>query len=57
MNILNLLINLSKPTSLTVNTLYKGSNRINNVGDGLEEYLKEAIAGTFDFADVIAKST
>lgn len=48
MNILNLLINLSKITDLKVNTLYKGSNRINNVGDGLEEYLKEAIAGTFD---------
>lgn len=48
MNILNMLINLSKNNNLKVNTLYKGSNRINNVGDGLEEYLKEAIAGTFE---------
>lgn len=48
MNILNMLINLSNIDDFKVNTLYKGSNRINNVGDGLEEYLKEAISGTFE---------
>ena len=47
MNILNMLINLSKVSDLKINSLYKGSNRINNVGDGLEEYLKEALSGTF----------
>lgn len=52
MNILNMLINLSKIDDLTVNSLYKGSNRINNVGDGLEEYLKEAISGTFSLETV-----
>jgi len=43
-----MLINLSNIDDFKVNTLYKGSNRINNVGDGLEEYLKEAISGTFE---------
>lgn len=47
MTVLNMLINLSQTNNLQVNSLYKGSNRMNNVGDGLEEYLKEAISGTF----------
>lgn len=54
MNILNMLINLSKVNDFEVNTLYKGSNRVNNVGDGLEEYLKEAISGTFEL-EVVEK--
>lgn len=48
MSVLDIIINLSNTRDLKINSLYKGSNRINNVGDGLEEYLKEAIAGTFD---------
>ncbi len=51
MNILSLIINLSKNKTLKVNSLYKGSNRINNIGDGLEEYIKEAISGTFDLEE------
>lgn len=48
MNILRLMVNLAKMENWKIQELYKGGNRINNIGDGLEEYLKDAFANTFD---------
>lgn len=47
-NIIDAIINLVnyKSNSLLENTA--GNNRANNSGDGLEEYVKDLFAGTFD---------
>ncbi|KXK26869.1 MAG: NgoPII restriction endonuclease [candidate division WS6 bacterium OLB20] len=41
MNILNALINLSKRDTYKIDELYEGNNRINNVGDALEYFIKD----------------
>jgi hypothetical protein len=47
-NILKAFINTVKSYHASVSTLTHGNNRANNMGDGLEEYIKNVFAGTMD---------
>lgn len=47
-NIIDAIINLVKNPALSLKDVYTNKNRANNVGDALEEYVKDLFAGTFD---------
>ena len=47
-NIIDAIINLVKNPVLSLKDVYTNKNRANNVGDALEEYVKDLFAGTFD---------
>ena len=46
MNIINAIINLINTTSRCVMNNTDGSNRANNMGEGLEKYIKDIFANT-----------
>lgn len=48
MNIINAIIRLVDKPILELQSYYIGNNRANNVGDALEEYIKDLFADTFD---------
>lgn len=51
MNIVNAIINMvNNPVTQLVN-YYQGRNRANNVGDALEEYIKDLFANSFDLPE------
>ena len=50
-NILKAFINIINNYQTTVNKLIGGNNRANNMGDGLEEYIKNAFANTINETD------
>jgi hypothetical protein len=50
-NILKAFINIINNYQTTVNAFTSGSNRANNMGDGLEEYIKNAFANTINETD------
>ena len=45
-NILEAIFNIVAANTLDVHNSYAGKNRINNVGEGLETYIKDAFANT-----------
>jgi hypothetical protein len=47
-NILKAFANIVNNYQINVNTITTGSNRANNMGDGLEEYIKNAFASTIN---------
>lgn len=51
MNIINAIINLINNPIIKLVDDYKGRNRANNVGDALEEYVKDLFADSFDLSD------
>lgn len=51
LNIIDAIINLVDNPVTTIVSTYKGNNRANNVGDALEEYVKDLFAGTFSEKD------
>ncbi len=51
MNILEAFYNVVKVASLEIKTVKDGNNRANNMGEGLEAFIKDAFAGTFDIND------
>jgi len=51
MNIINAIINIINEKEWRVKTSKNTSNRINSVGEALEEYVKDAFAGTFSVYD------
>ncbi len=55
-NILDAILNIIEVNKFTVDNLYKGSNKINNVGDALEEYAKDAFAGSFNLTTKAKKN-
>lgn len=48
MNIINAIINLVTSPVTTLHEHYFGRNRANNMGDALEEYIKDLFCNTFD---------
>lgn len=46
-NILKAFINIINNYQTAVNAVTSGNNRANNMGDGLEEYIKNAFANNF----------
>lgn len=50
-NILDAIINISNLAKLEVDKLTFGNNRINNVGDGLEVFIKNAFSNSFSTID------
>lgn len=46
-NILEAIINIINQSQFNVINLFSGKNRINNVGEGLENFIKNAFANTF----------
>mgnify|MGYP000920154557 CR=1 FL=1 len=51
MNIINAIINLINNPVTELQETYKSKNRANNMGDALEEYVKDLFANTFNFTD------
>lgn len=47
-NVLKAFINIANNYQVTVNSLNNGNNRANNMGEGLEEYIKDAFANTIN---------
>ena len=50
-NIINAIMNLVNNPVTELKKVYSGRNRANNMGDALEEYIKDLFAGTFDYKD------
>ncbi|MCH2043382.1 MAG: NgoPII family restriction endonuclease [Saprospiraceae bacterium] len=50
-NILNAILNISRLSNLEVKDITFGNNRANNVGEGLEEFVKDAFADTLQEED------
>lgn len=55
-NVLKALKNIFKAPRQELISHYSGRNTINNVGEALEEYIKDAFAGTIDEKDSSAKN-
>jgi len=55
MNIIDAIINIINENEWRVKTSKNTSNRINAVGEALEEYVKDAFAGTFSIDDEILR--
>lgn len=51
MNIINAIYNLVNNPVVELVSYYQGRNRANNVGDALEEYIKDLFANTFDMSE------
>lgn len=51
MNIINAIINLVNHPVTKIHAHYIGRNRANNMGDALEEYIKDLFCNTFDETD------
>lgn len=52
MNIINAIINLVNNPITTLVTQYRSSNRANQAGDALEEYIKDLFAGSFNLSEI-----
>lgn len=46
-NILDAIVNISIIEDLTINEITFGNNRANNMGEGLESFIKDAFTNTF----------
>lgn len=51
-NIINAIINIVEKPVLELQAFYKAKNRANNMGDALEEYIKDMFASSIDFDTV-----
>ena len=54
-NILEAIYNIVDKKNFKIRALYSGRNRANGMGDALENYIKDAFAGTFEVTDEIEK--
>jgi hypothetical protein len=50
-NILKAFINIVNNYQINISSVTQGNNRANNMGEGLEAYIKDAFAGTFQETD------
>ena len=50
-NILKAIINLVQTPTYELKEFYNNHNRANNMGDALEEYIKDVFAGTYSIKD------
>jgi hypothetical protein len=54
-NILEAIYNIVNQKNFEIREMYSGRNRANGIGDALENYIKDAFAGTFGLTDEIKK--
>ena len=54
-NILEAIYNIVNQKNFEIREMYSGRNRANGMGDALENYIKDAFAGTFGLTDEIKK--
>ena len=54
-NILEAIYNIVNQKNFEIREMYSGRNRANGMGDALENYIKDAFAGTFEFKDETKK--
>ena len=50
-NILEAICNIVSYQNFEIKALYRGRSRVNNMGEALENYIKDAFAGTFEISD------
>jgi len=55
-NILEAIVNIANLPDLSVKELTFGNNRVNNVGDGLEEFIKDSFSGNNTITDNAIKT-
>ena len=54
-NILEAIYNIVNQKNFEIRAIYSGRNRANGMGDALENYIKDAFAGTFGISDELQK--
>lgn len=54
-NILEAIYNIVSQKNFEIRAMYSGRNRANGMGDALENYIKDAFAGTFGVSDELQK--
>ncbi|WP_233862533.1 NgoPII family restriction endonuclease [Tenacibaculum piscium] len=54
-NILEAIYNIVNQKNFRIREMYSGRNRANGMGDALENYIKDAFAGTFELTNEIKK--
>mgnify|MGYP006169814501 FL=1 len=54
-NILEAIYNIVNQKNFEIREMYSGRNRANGMGDALENYIKDAFAGTFGLKDETKK--
>ncbi|MCR9173465.1 MAG: NgoPII family restriction endonuclease [bacterium] len=54
-NILEAIYNIVNQKNFEIRAMYSGRNRANGMGDALENYIKDAFAGTFGLSDELQK--
>lgn len=54
-NILEAIYNIVNQKNFEIRAMYSGRNRANGMGDALENYIKDAFAGTFGVSDELQK--
>lgn len=54
-NILEAIYNIVSQKNFEIRAMYSGRNRANGMGDALENYIKDAFAGTFGLSDELQK--
>lgn len=54
-NILEAIYNIANHQDFGIKNLYSGRNRANNMGEALENYIKDAFAGTFGITDELQR--
>lgn len=54
-NILEAIYNIVNQKNFEIRAMYTGRNRANGMGDALENYIKDAFAGTFGLSDELQK--
>ena len=54
-NILEAIFNIVHQKNFEIRAMYSGRNRANGMGDALENYIKDAFAGTFGVSDELQK--
>tara|TARA_R110001606_G_C15208890_1_gene632653 strand:+ start:25 stop:867 length:843 start_codon:yes stop_codon:yes gene_type:complete len=54
-NILEAIYNIANHQDFEIKNLYTGRNRANNMGEALENYIKDAFAGTFRVTDELQR--
>jgi len=54
-NILRAFINITNNYKSNIQTITQGNNRANNMGEGLENYIQNAFANTFNENDELEK--
>lgn len=56
-NILEAIANINEHRHFEISSMYSGKNRVNNIGEALEYYIKDAFANTFNIKDEVVRDS